>query len=259
MNPGRVTPVRGSRRLGWRGVAVEVHATDDVLAALDAHVPEFYVAGGEVVAAAQARVVDGLLVVELPEQLSLTGPFDEHTLRAVSSRLELLVCTHLPDRIAVHAGAVAVGGRAIVLPGSSMAGKSTLVAALLELGATYFSDEFALLDEQGLVWPYPRPMTMRGSGGRQRAVPAGSAAPQGPPVPVGVLAELRYAPAGWDVAGLSAAQAVLALLGNTPAVRRDSDRALSALSAALAHCPPALQGTRGEAAEAAPQVLAALR
>src|SRR5262249_3170175 len=45
----------------------------------------------------------------------------------------------------VHAGVVAWRGRAIMAPGRSMSGKSHLVAALVGCGATYYSDEFAVL------------------------------------------------------------------------------------------------------------------
>jgi hypothetical protein len=244
--------------VGWRGIAVEVSAADEVLDALSAHLPEFYADGGEVVATATARLADDVLFVDMPEELSLVGGFGGETLRALTSRLELLLCTHLPDRIAVHAGAVAVRDRAIVLPGSSMAGKSTLVAALLELGATYLSDEFALIDEQGLVWPYPRRMTLRGGDVRERVMPSRAAEPDGPPVPLGLLAELRYADEGWAAHEVSAAHGVLALMENAPAARADPERAMRSLTAAVADQPRVLQGTRGDAAEAARQLLAAL-
>ena len=93
------------------------------------------------------------LDVELPDGLSVSGPYDPETFRAAASRIELLVAAALPDRVAVHAGVVAFAGRAVVIPGPSHSGKSTLVQALVEAGATYLSDEFALLDEAGRVWP----------------------------------------------------------------------------------------------------------
>src|SRR4051794_17421483 len=42
------------------------------------------------------------------------------------SHLELWVAEHAERYVFVHAGCVAVGGRAIVLPGRSMSGKSSL-------------------------------------------------------------------------------------------------------------------------------------
>src|SRR5215207_4627259 len=72
------------------------------------------------------------------------------------------IAVHAPARIFVHAGAVAYNGRVIVIPGMSFAGKSTLVAALVRSGATYYSDDFAVLDETGRVHPYPKPLSLRG-------------------------------------------------------------------------------------------------
>ena len=46
-----------------------------------------------------------------------------------------------------------------------MTGKTTLVKALVEAGATYYSDEFAVLDKEGQVQPYPVPLSIRGNNG----------------------------------------------------------------------------------------------
>lgn len=246
------------RRIGWRGVAVELHAHDEVWGALAPHLPSFYDADGDIVATGHAVLDQDRLTVELPEELSISGSLDDATLRAVSSRLELLVCTHLPDRIAVHAGVAVHREQAIVLPGSSMAGKSTLTAALVDLGATYFSDEFALIDEQGLVWPYPRPMTLRSTAGRARTLPANAAEVGGPPVPLGLLADLRYAPESWRADEMSAAHGVLALLRNSPAAQLEPERAMNCLGAAMAHEPLSVTGTRGDATETAQRLIDAV-
>ncbi len=62
---------------------------------------------------------------------------------------ELLTAFLASDCLFVHAGAVAVGWQrqAILIPGRSFAGKTTLVKALVEAGAVYYSDEFAVLDK----------------------------------------------------------------------------------------------------------------
>src|SRR5579875_714636 len=62
---------------------------------------------------------------------------------------------------AVHAGAVAWHGCGILLPGKTHAGKSSLVAELVRRGATYYSDEYALIDGEGRLHPYPRPLLLR--------------------------------------------------------------------------------------------------
>jgi hypothetical protein len=65
------------------------------------------------------------------------------------------------DLYAVHAGAVARGGRVVAMPAVSGTGKSTLTAACLRAGMEYVSDEALCLDwETGHVVPYPRPIAL---------------------------------------------------------------------------------------------------
>src|SRR6266480_317696 len=86
--------------------------------------------------------------------------FDE-VLDAFESHVQLTVAEHAPRRVFVHAGVVGWNGRAIVIPGLSHSGKTTLVHQLVRAGATYYSDEYAVLDERGRVHPYARPLGMR--------------------------------------------------------------------------------------------------
>src|SRR5205085_10412678 len=81
--------------------------------------------------------------------------------RALVAHAESFVAERAPDHLFVHAGVVAWKGRAIVMPGASFAGKTTLVQAWLEAGATYYSDEFAVLDRAGRVHPFARPLAVR--------------------------------------------------------------------------------------------------
>jgi len=92
---------------------------------------------------------------------------------ALAAAIRSHVALNAPAHIFVHAGVVAVDGRALVLPGPSFSGKTTLVAALVRAGATYLSDEFAVLDADGRVHPYPKPLSIRRHGGwAQTDVPA---------------------------------------------------------------------------------------
>lgn len=61
----------------------------------------------------------------------------------------------------LHAGVVGWKGKAIVLPGDSYKGKSTLVAELVRAGAEYYSDDFALFNSDGLLYPFHRRLSMR--------------------------------------------------------------------------------------------------
>ncbi len=79
---------------------------------------------------------------------------------ALAAHAERIVAERAPDHLFVHAGVVGWEGRAIVMPGASFAGKTTLVQAWLEAGAVYDSDEFAVLDRAGRVHPFPRPLAI---------------------------------------------------------------------------------------------------
>lgn len=62
----------------------------------------------------------------------------------------------------VHAGVVAVDGEALILPGLSRAGKSTLVLALLQQGADFLSDELLVFDPSDkTLLPFPRAVKVR--------------------------------------------------------------------------------------------------
>src|SRR5205823_9671727 len=82
----------------------------------------------------------------------------------LESDLRLVVAEFARHRVFVHAGVVGWKGKAIVIPGRSFSGKSTLVAELVRAGATYYSDEYAVVDPQGRVHPYPKPLSLRENG-----------------------------------------------------------------------------------------------
>ena len=62
-------------------------------------------------------------------------------LRAFTTHAEFLIAQRATDHLFVHAGVVAWRGSAILMPGRSFAGKTTLVRTFLEEGATYYSDD----------------------------------------------------------------------------------------------------------------------
>lgn len=158
---------------------------------------------------------------------------------------------------AVHAGAVAWGDRALLLPGLTHAGKSSLVAELLRHGATYFSDEYALVDRDGLVHPYPRPLLLRNGSPRQSPVlPEECNAQAGTnPAKIDWILALQYQPAGaWNIAPVPQSQGVMTLLCNTPHRWTESPDLVSIFGKAVsrARC---FTGIRGEAGTAALEIL----
>ncbi|MCL4541096.1 MAG: hypothetical protein M1396_01950 [Chloroflexi bacterium] len=81
-------------------------------------------------------------------------------------RLEWLVTgtavAHLGDHVLIHAGAVAEGDRAILLPAASGSGKTTLVAALMLAGLDYLSDEVAVIEPGSRhLKPFSKPLCLR--------------------------------------------------------------------------------------------------
>jgi hypothetical protein len=181
----------------------------------------------------------------------------EFALMLLENQLRIYVGLHAPNRIFVHAGVVAHGGWAIVLPGSSFAGKTTLVLALVSAGAHYYSDEFAVLDELGLVHPYAKSPSLRDprrdrSDGRVErfGVEAGAR-----PLRIGAVVLTTYrAGAGWKPTPLSRGRGVLEMLANTLAVLKRSEEALRVIARALDGAV-VLEGQRGEAEEIATRML----
>ncbi len=172
--------------------------------------------------------------------------------------VQLFVAEHAPHRVFVHAGVVGWQGRAIVIPGRSFSGKSTLTAALVRAGATYYSDEYAVLDKAGRVYPYNKPISLREEGSQYAteyplSTFGGRAGKT--PLPIGlVLISSFKAGALWRPRQLSAGRGVLMLLENTVSARRAPQLALATLQRAVANAT-IVQSARGEADEIAPLIL----
>jgi hypothetical protein len=186
----------------------------------------------------------------------------EGAVEVLLSDLELWIAEQARARIFVHAGCVVVGDRAVVLPGRTMSGKSSLVAALVRSGATYYSDEFAVLDSKGLVRPYARAISLRpydGGPARRVTVEAlGGRAGRGPAT-IGLVAVLqRDADQGWQIHEVTRGQAILSLIDNTVAARSRPRAMLTALTGATSEAR-LITGTRGDAADAAERIIGLLR
>ncbi len=116
-------------------------------------------------------------------------------LEALESDVQLQVADMCEQGLFVHAGVVGWRGRAILIPGLSGSGKTTLVAALVKAGATYYSDEYAVLDQDGRVHPYARRLSIRVANVslRMRCRPDDLGGTRGvDPLSVGLIAVTRY-------------------------------------------------------------------
>lgn len=184
----------------------------------------------------------------------------ELALGMLDSAIERHVASHARGHIFVHAGVAVHAGRAIIVPGPSLSGKSTLVRALVEAGADYYSDEWAVLDGEGLVHPFPRPLGVRGAdlvSAKQPLEGLGWSAGEGP-APVAAIVRASYRPGGhWAPRLKSSAEGLLFLLENAVPARDRPEQTMLAARRAVAGAR-ILEGERGEAAEAAEELLAAV-
>jgi hypothetical protein len=187
-------------------------------------------------------------------QVARTHDLDE-VFTALEDHVKLYVAENAPRLVFVHAGVVGWRGRAIVLPGVSFAGKSTLVAALVKAGATYHSDEYAVLDTRGRVHPFACALRLRADVGAE-VVPAETLGePAARPLPVGLVAALAYRPDGrWRPRRLSPGRALLELLRHTVPARTRPRDTLAALRPVAASAR-VVKGARGAAAETAQALL----
>jgi hypothetical protein len=178
-------------------------------------------------------------------------------LEAFDNAINLNVSQRAMPYVFVHAGAVAWNGIAIVIPGSSRSGKSTLVSAFLRAGASYLSDEFAIFDRTGKVHPYPRAISIRSEpDAKTKLLPEhfGAELSTGP-LPVGVVITTHFQQSSrWKPRRLSPGQAVLALLANGMSAQQRPPQNMQVLSAALSDAI-LLGGIRGEADDAVTQIL----
>ena len=96
---------------------------------------------------------------------SVSGASLSRVLAVFVSRIRLTIAEFAVRRVFIHGGPVGWKGKAIVLPARSFEGKTTLVAELVKLGASYLSDEYAVVDETGFVHPFAKPLSIRASEG----------------------------------------------------------------------------------------------
>ena len=255
-------------RVSSYGVCIGLRvANPDHLAPLLAHMPH----GAE---PSPAQPVDRMYSVRMsrgqPIYHLLTGSrrtaqhFDdlERLARAFAADARHFVALRARHRVFIHAGVVALGDQAILIPGRTLTGKTTLVAELLRSGATYYSDEYAVLDEAGWVHPFAKALSIRTTLDQPQTlvdvatlgVPSGTV-----PLRIRAVLSTRYVSgASWRPEPLSAGHAALCLLDNAVAARSRFAEVCRAISAALDGRLRASQGARGEARQVARWMVAEL-
>jgi hypothetical protein len=88
--------------------------------------------------------------------------YKEKKLDALESQIRLTVAEFAEEYVFLHAGAVKYKDKAIIIPARSFSGKTTLVAEFARRGLEYYSDEYAVIDKQGYLHPFPKQLSMRG-------------------------------------------------------------------------------------------------
>jgi len=182
---------------------------------------------------------------------ALVEAFEDHV------KIELAL--RAPDHVFVHAGVVGWRGGAIVVPGRSRAGKTTLIEALVRAGAEYYSDEFAVLDANGHVHPYAIPLGIRGANGRASVDVDTIGGRAGTvPLPVTRILITQYHPRGrWRPRTLSPALGMLALMDNAVAARTAPERTMPVLRRAVEGAT-ILRSRRGDAHPLAQMLLSGI-
>ncbi len=200
---------------------------------------------------------EGIIILR-DDSSEITADSVETAIPLLQSAIDESVVGRSAEVAFVHAGVVAVGNAGVLLPGISHAGKSTLVAELVRLGATYFSDEYAVIGVDGSVYPYPRAIMLRNGVPVQRPVlPAEMAAVvgTGSVFPLLVLM-LRYVEGEhFQVRRITHAESLMILLQSTPQVLADSPHIFQPLSRVAASAVT-FSGVRGEASQAAQHIFA---
>lgn len=194
-------------------------------------------------------------------QISRSLDLDE-VRRAFDRDLSMKIGEAAPRRVFVHAGVVSFGGGAVLIPGKSFSGKTTLVQALVSQGGVYYSDEYAVLDPRGRVSPWAEPLSIR-MDGPMKPGEAHSARSLGLavgkrslPVRLVVLTSFekgrRFKPTR-----VSSAAGTLGLLEHTLPARKRPRAALRALASAVS-AAQVIRGPRGEAGDAARAIVRVL-
>ena len=242
------------------GVRVRVEAdTGDHLRQMLAVLPPGWrrAARGSVSARFEVRSPSaGPLELRRDGALLMAAPSVGAALELMERELRALVAQRSPNFVFVHAGVVAFGGGAIVIPGASFSGKSTLVAALVDAGATYYSDEFAVIDADARVRPFAKPLSLRPGGILQ--VDHTVEAPGIEPIRLDVVVLTTYRTgARWQPRELPPGEGAIVLMAHAIDGADGPAASLRAITRAAAGAL-VLEGERGEAEAVASQLLSRL-
>ena len=188
----------------------------------------------------------------------LGGPITETQVRQrLARRMDYYLGAYARDCAFLHAGIVCHEGRAILLPGISHAGKSTLTAALVRAGAQYVSDDIAVIDRAGRAYFLSRAINLREDVADALDLPSAHMENlhEGT-VPVNAIMLLNYRKnkAVLDMRPLSKGETILRLIANSMNGRHEPETVIRCCTAAVSQAI-CCEGVRGEAETVAPLIL----
>jgi hypothetical protein len=100
-------------------------------------------------------------VRECPAVFAYTARFPVLDLVRSYIRPAVALAALANDAVVVHASAVAINGRAILVGGWSESGKTEIALALAEAGAEFISDKWTIVRADGTVCPFPASVGIR--------------------------------------------------------------------------------------------------
>lgn len=236
------------------GVGVSIHSDDaDVLRLIRAQLPEFPPAAG----AGAPRIAYQIacnpartrVAVLRGRRTVAVAPDSRSAASHLVNDLQAELGCHADGYTFVHAGVVGIDGEAVLLPARSGAGKSSLVTALLQHGAAYGSDEFAVISREAVVFPYSRSIALRSAvpGLAPARDPADGPRLDSRGVRIGAIIFTEFvAGSGFDPQPVSPARAALGLLQHALGTRRRPIQTMTTLHAVVL-AARAWAGVRGEA------------
>jgi hypothetical protein len=202
---------------------------------------------------------DGDLVTVSGYGYDPVGPVrSEEAVMWLRAAIDAGVACTATDALFVHAGVVGWRNHAIVIPGRSGTGKSSLTMALVDAGATYYSDDLAPIGANGYVHAYAKAPSLKGSVLATRQVQPPAEAGAAPPLPIALIISTSFVPESrWVPLTQRGATGVLPLLKNA-VIATGQPEAAVAVAAAVGASSVTLAGPRPEAAAVAELILKTL-
>lgn len=187
------------------------------------------------------------------------GNAKELVLKYFDWQIRLAIAEFAVDRVFLHAGVVAWRGKAIIIPAKSFQGKTTLVSVLTKMGAQYYSDEYAVLDGEGFVHPFPKMLSVRGLKDKYQQTDLSVESLGGvkgtEPLPVGMILLTEFeSGAEWQPQILSEGLGVMEMLSHTIPIRYNPKFSLKVLNK-TANRAIIVKTKRGEAIDFAVKLL----